>query len=203
MTSTENPIGTLPPNPTGLTEIVDDVLALCETERVSIGDMLSAFGGAGFLPALLIPAVIVVSPLSGIPILPTICGTMIFLVAMQMLAQRRHLWLPRWLCRRSIATSRLKSGMARLRGTALWLDGHSGRRLTLLTQQPFLSVLHLAAALCGLAMPFLELVPFSSSLLATAICLMGLAITTRDGLWALVALLPIAGAMAILLAIWG
>ncbi len=186
----------------GLTDIVDDVLALCDTERVSVGEMTAAFGGAAFLPALLIPAVIVVSPLSGIPFLPTICGIMIFLVAMQMAAQRRKLWLPGWLCRRSIGTRRLKSGMARVRRLARWLDGHSGRRLTLLTRQPTLTLLYLACAVCGLAMPFLELVPFSSSLLASAVCLMGLAMLTRDGLWAAVALIPILGAITILARIW-
>ncbi|WP_158599039.1 exopolysaccharide biosynthesis protein [Rhodophyticola porphyridii] len=185
-----------------MTEIVDDVLSLCDAEEVSVRDMLAAFGNAGFLPALLIPAVIVVSPLSGIPILPSICGIMIFLVSIQMLGHRRHLWLPGWLLRRSVGTKGLRTAMERLHRPARWLDRHSGRRLGFLTRQPMLSLLQLACAICGLAMPLLELVPFSSSLLAAAICLMGLAMITRDGLWALVALLPVAGAITLLLTIW-
>ncbi|QBX99516.1 exopolysaccharide biosynthesis protein [Rhodophyticola sp. CCM32] len=194
---------TAPVPPTGLAEIVDDILALCKTDRVSMGDLLAAFGATGFLPALLIPAVIVLSPLSGIPILPSICGMMIFLVACQMLGHRRSLWLPGWLRRRGISSHRLRSGIVRLRRPALWLDAHSGQRLRLLTRQPMLSILQLACALCGFAMPFLELVPFSSSLLAMAVCLMCLAMMTRDGLWALVALIPVASAGAVLLSLWG
>jgi len=46
----------------------------------------------------------------------------------------------------------------------------------------------------GLAMPFQRWVPFSSSLLALGITEMGFALLTRDGTWAMMALLPIRGA---------
>jgi hypothetical protein len=42
-------------------------------------------------------------------------------------------------------------------------------------------------------MPFLELLPFSSSLLGVAICLLGLSMITRDGVLALIALAPLLG----------
>jgi hypothetical protein len=56
--------------------------------------------------------------------------------------------------------------------------------------QPPLSVLpKLVCVLCGAAMPFLELVPFSSSILASAVVLIGLSILARDGLFALLGIL--------------
>lgn len=190
------------PDPGPLTGIVDDLLDLCESELTSVGELVQTFGRAGFLPLMLIPALIVVSPLSGIPLLSTICGTIIFLVAMQMVLRRQHLWLPAILCRQKLSTRRLKDGVRRVRSTALWLDGHSHRRLPMLTEQPMTSLLQLACALCGGMMPFLELVPFSSSLLALTTCLLGLAMLTRDGLWAAVALLPLAAAAGVVIQLW-
>lgn len=198
---------TAPPALTGpgrLTGLLDEVVEISAqgSGRVAVSDILDRFGQKGLLPLMLILALIVFSPLSGIPFLPTICGTMIFLIAIQMAAGRAQLWLPGWMRRRTLPGPRLAGGIARIRPAAVWLDRHSGRRLAFLTTGPAITLLQLACGICGIAMPFLELVPLSSSMLGLAISLMGLAMLTKDGLWAAVAFLPICAAVALIVTIW-
>lgn len=176
--------------PRGLGAILDRAALLAEKDQVHLGELLGAFGQASFTPLLILPAAVVVSPLSGIPVLPTLCGLTIFLVTVQMALHRDHVWLPGWLRRQHIGGARLRRNLDRLRPAARWLDARSRPRLELLVGRPLSAILLAFCGLFGLAMPFLELVPFSSSLLGLSIVLMSLAMLTRDGLLALAGLAP-------------
>lgn len=177
----------LPPrdDPHGLVGIIDRVMTIAEAERVSVQDVIEGFGAASFLPFLLIPALIVVSPLSGIPLLPTTLGLTIALIAAQMLLGRDHLWLPEVITHREIAGERLRNNLRRLHRIAEWIDARSRPRLIWLVTPPISVVPRLLCGLCGGLMPFLELVPFSSSILAMAVVLFSVGFLARDGLFTL------------------
>ncbi len=116
MAQTETP--NLPPTVASLTAVIERVMALSDAPTVSVRDLVTGFGEASFLPFLLVPALIVVSPLSGIPLLSTTCGTIIALIALQMLLPRRtHLWLPDVVMRQQIATQAARRGAAAARET--------------------------------------------------------------------------------------
>jgi hypothetical protein len=187
MAQTETP--NLPPTVALLTAVIERVMALSDAPTVSVRDLVTGFGEASFLPFLLVPALIVVSPLSGIPLLSTTCGTIIALIALQMLLPRRtHLWLPDVVMRQQIATQRLVAGLRRLEKPARWIDSRSHQRLQILVRPPMSVVAQGMCFLCGAMMPFLELVPFSSSILASAVVLFGVGFLARDGLFTLVAI---------------
>ncbi|MEM7641978.1 MAG: exopolysaccharide biosynthesis protein [Pseudomonadota bacterium] len=186
------------PSGKGLTSIIDDVLDLCQTGDVSVGDLASASGRAGLLPLVLLPALIAVSPISIIPLMPTLCGVLIALASLQLAVGRSSLWLPRWLARRPLPVRRVADGMGRLRPAAAWVDRRTRRRLSLLTLPPLSWSVALACAACGLAMPFLELVPMSATLLGATVMLMALGLLMRDGLLILLAPVPLAPAMLII-----
>ncbi len=137
------------------------------------------------MPVLLVPALFVVSPLSGIPLFSSACGILIALISAQMLLGRRHLWLPSLLTNRHIAGKKLRKATDKLQGVARWMDSHTRERLRFFTHRPFRWVTQAACLLCGAAMPFLELVPFSSSILGVAVTLLALSLLVRDGLIAL------------------
>lgn len=184
-----------------LTAVIDRTRDVARRDEVSVDNVLGAFGEAGFAPLLFVPALAVVTPLSGIPAFSSLCGIMIVLIAAQWLAGRSRVWMPRWIKRLHIGGDRLRSAVGRLRPVAAWLDEHSHSRLRFLFRRPLRYLLPLACLVFGASMPLLELVPFSSSLLGAAVCLIAFSRMTRDGLYALVALLPlgIAGWMAIVL----
>ncbi len=180
-------------------DVVRRLIASAARQDPTLDDVLAGFGARSFLPALMVPALIVVSPLSGIPLLPSVCGLTIALIAVQMMVPRRqHLWLPRWIARRPLNGQRISGAAARLERIADWLDGHARERFRPLVRTgPGRFVLAALCALSGLAMPFLELVPFSSSILGLAVLLIATGLLTRDGLFAACGLMAIAVAPAV------
>ena len=177
--------------PTSLTDLLDEVETLTrDSDHPSLRSILDAFGPAGALPAMMLVALIIVSPLSGIPLLSSIGGLTIAGIALQLAAGRDSLWLPGWLRDRTIPRHRLGGAIVRLRPVAAFLDRHSRPRLRLVTIPPLSRVVLLLCALAGLAMPFLELLPFTSSLLALTVTCLGFSLLVRDGLWAVVGAAP-------------
>lgn len=193
VTDTQPRDGAEPQAAPSLPQIVERVIAAAGRDEVTLGDLVTAFGRASFTPLLLVPSLAVVTPLSGIPLFSSLCGILIFLVSIQMLLRRRHVWLPRWIMERRVAGKRVRQTFAAMRGPAGWLDRHTHKRLTIFMHRPFIFVPQLVCVLSGLAMPFLELVPFSSSVLGAGVFLLALAMLTRDGLLAAVATLPYLG----------
>ena len=168
--------------------IVEQIDALSGAERVSLDRIIQTFGRTSFLPMMLVPALLLVSPLSGIPLFSTFCGLCIFLIAVQRVAQRDRLWLPRWLTRRDISGAALHKGAVAVRRTADWLDRHSRPRFGVLVTPPFNVVCFLLCALAGLTIPFLELVPFSSSILGLMVTLIVVGLLVRDGIYVIAAI---------------
>ena len=186
-----------------LTAILDEVTALMETgPSLSVTAVFTAFGAAASLPLVMLLALIIVSPLSGIFFLPSIIGLTIALIALQVAFGRGHLWLPGWICRRSISRKRLEPAVTWLRRPASFLDHHCRPRLLFLTHAPLPRLWALVITAIAISMPFLELIPSSSSLFALAITLIAFTLLTRDGIWALMGLIPMAGASSIIAAIW-
>mgnify|MGYP006285783881 FL=1 len=184
-------------------DVVSRLDALTERESLLLEDITEAFGETAFVPVLMVLALVVVSPLSGIPLLPTVFGLAIGLVASQMVVGRRTLWLPRMLMRRRISGAQLHGALRRTARLSDWLDRAARDRLRLLVSPPLDTVQKAACMVCGLAMPLLELVPFSSSLLAVSVVLFSTGLLTRDGLFAVAAWGVMGIAALVPLAVYG
>lgn len=166
-----------------LAAIVDRVIEATYKEQVDINDLVQSIGHASFTPLLLFPAIAVATPLSGIPLFSSLMGVLIFLVAVQMLFRRDQLWLPQWLLRRKTNSSRVRSVFQRLRPALEWLDTHTYARLAAFVHRPLIFISQILCVLSGLMMPFLEFVPFSSSLIGSAVALLAFGMLARDGLF--------------------
>jgi hypothetical protein len=187
----------MPDDPKSVGDILDRIEELAKDDRdVSLGHVAEALGSRGFGPFLLIPALIDISPVGGIPGLPTLLGAIIALTAAQLLLGRKHLWLPDFLGRRSLSSEKTCKTIAKLRGLARFLDRWFHGRLPKFTQGPFVRV---AAAICillALTVPPLELLPFATTAPMAAIAAFGLALLVRDGLLMLIATALAAAAVA-------
>ena len=166
-------------------DVIDKLDELSGHEELTVGKMLDAFGRTSFLPVMMVPAVLVVSPLSGIPLFSSICGLTIALVAVQMLFMRDHIWLPAFVQRRTVKGERLHNAMAKLERLANWIDRISRRRWSALVVPPGNRLPQIVCLVAGLMMPFLELVPFSSSILGLCVLCCGAGLLARDGLFVL------------------
>lgn len=164
-----------------------------EKDQISIGQTVEAFGHRSYGPFLVLPALLELSPIGGIPGIPTFLAAIIMLFAFQILLGRRHFWLPDLIARRSVSAERLDKAVKKLRPVAGWLDRWFHGRLSKLTGGPFVRI---AAGLCillALTIPPLELVPFASSVPMLSIAAFGMALLVRDGLLMIVACLLAVG----------
>lgn len=185
--------------PATLPEIVERVIDAAGVETLSLGAVLDAFGRASFTPMLLLPALAVATPLSGIPLFSSLMGLVIVLVSLQMLLRRRRLWLPAWVLRREVRGETVRRAFIRLRPVATWLDRHTSARLRFLLRRPFIFVPQVICLISGLAMPPLEFVPFSSSVMGIGVAILALGMLTRDGVVMILGLLPYAGVVWLVL----
>lgn len=174
--------------PKSIGDILDRIEGLAKNkDEVALGDVVEALGNRGYGPFLLVPALLEMSPIGGIPGLPTVLAAIIILLAVQMLIGRKHLWLPGFLTRRSVSSSKARKATSKLRGFARFMDRWFHGRLPKLTQGAFVRV---AAFLCiclALTVPPLELLPFASTAPMAAIAAFGLALLVRDGLLMIIA----------------
>jgi len=189
--------------PDSLGEVIEKARSELGEDKVEVDQVIAAMGSASFAPVMLLPALLVLSPASGIPILPSICGLTIALIAAQMLFGRKHLWLPGWILRRKLDGPKTDKALATIEKPARWIDRNTGRRMPWLTRAPFDKVVLLTCLLCGGIMPALELLPFTSSILGAAISVMTLGLLVRDGLLVLIGLGFVGSAVALAVGLLG
>ncbi|ASP20772.1 exopolysaccharide synthesis, exoD [Antarctobacter heliothermus] len=170
--------------------------------RVSVGDVLSRVGDQSFAAVILVPAIVLVSPISGIPGSPTIGALITMLVSIQALLGRRHLWLPGFLHRRSVSAKKMTKAIDWLSKPAGWMDRHSSGRLRLLTSRPVRPLAFAAVTLIALSWPFLEILPFVTSFFAGAVAMMMFGVMTRDGLYLLAGYIQAGLVVLALVSLW-
>ena len=150
-------------------------------DEVRVADVLDDFGARSFGPFIMIPAVLEITPLGGIPGVPTVLALFIALIAVQLLIGRDHVWMPQFVQRRAVGSKKLHKAVGKLKGRANFLDRHSKGRLEGLTKGTAIKlVAAVIIALCC-TVPPLEFLPFASTIPMLAIAVLGLALTVRDG----------------------
>lgn len=170
-----------------------DAAGKASAERTtSVGQIVESLGERSLTPNLIFVALAVMSPLSGVPLVSSICGITIALISAQLLVGRDHLWLPGFVMSRRIDSDRLDRALAYLRRPAGWLDRVTTPRLGFLVHGPVRKLTQALCMICGLTMPFLELVPFTSTFLGGVVSFLAFGMLARDGLFTLIGLVILA-----------
>ncbi|MGY6251382.1 exopolysaccharide biosynthesis protein [Bosea thiooxidans] len=160
--------------------------AVTAQERVSIGAVIDRLGPSSLGLVLLILTIPAIIPIPG-PV-GMVLGSCLALVALQVIAGARRVWLPNWLRRRSLPTRFVMAAITRI---VPWLERFerrlSPRRWMVLSgrlARPFLGLAIFAMAVI-ITLP----IPFGNILPVVALAMLALALLERDGLaviWALV-----------------
>jgi len=175
--------------PTNLEQLLDRLSEAGEGYgHVSLGTMLDTVGRRSFGPLLLVLGLIALSPLSGVPGIPTTLAVMVLLIGGQQLLGRTHFWLPRFLLRRSTSREKFERTLRFLRPGARFVDKLVRPRLTALTQSAALYAIAVLCIVIAMTMPPLEIVPFANTTAGAALAAFGLALIAHDGILAMVAL---------------
>ena len=184
--------------PNNLRRLLDKLEAAPEEkqDQVTLGDIVEAAGARSFGPLLLVAGLVAASPIAAIPGMPTTLGVLVALITVQFLLRRRHFWLPRWLLNRRLKRETYCKALRWMRKPAHFIDHFLRPRLESVTRRTGLYAIALICALIGVAMPSLEVVPFSAHVAGLALTAFGLALIANDGVVGLVALGITAGAVA-------
>ena len=159
------------------------------TDYVSLKSIIEAVESRSFGPLLLLPGLILFSPLSGIPTVPTTMGLFTLLISLQLIFWRQALWLPRWLLYRNIPRTRLEQSLRWLHKPARIIDRVLKPRLTFLVRGVGVYVIAVTCTVIALSLPIMEFVLFSASSAGLVLTIFGLSLSARDGLLALIAFL--------------
>ncbi|WOI54059.1 exopolysaccharide biosynthesis protein [Parvularcula sp. LCG005] len=177
---------------TGVHSVYDILSGLdrvaAERSKVSIGDAIEAFGRRSYGPLLILPAALEISPIGGIPGIPTFLALIIAIVSVQIMIGRDHVALPGLIERRRLSSRKVSDAADALQPLARRLDRWFHGRMRSMVRP---GTMRIAAGVCillTLTVPPLELIPFASTIPMAAILLFGVAITVRDGLLMTVAM---------------
>lgn len=181
------------PRPERTSEVLRE-LAEGEGERVAFGEILVGLRHRAFGFALLIFALPCCLPMP--PGIPTICGIALVIIALNLIAARQRLWLPRALADKSMARADLRRMVARLAPRLERLEKVCKPRLAIVTEPVGKVLIGIVILMLGFIMilpiPFLGNMPpgFAASVIA-------IGMTERDGLIVLIGALVSAVAIAV------
>ena len=177
-------------NPHNLTEVLDALEDKTEDhDTVEVDDILDAFAGRLFGPLIIIPGLILLTPLGGVPLLPAIMGALVALIAAQRIVGMSKPWVPRRLRERGVQREKMTNAFDKARPWTRRIDKLIKPRLTALTTGPAEYAVALLALLLGASVPVVGLIPFAAMVPGAALTLSGLALIARDGALMIAALL--------------
>ncbi|MGZ9114755.1 MAG: exopolysaccharide biosynthesis protein [Brevundimonas sp.] len=175
-----------------------DILATRQPEKLTLGEVVDAFGDRAFGPVMFFFALINLLPWP--PGGTTLTGAPLLLLSIELAWGRDRLWVPAWAERVSINRETFRRLIRRFMRPLRWTEHVSRPRLALLTGG-------FGQGMIGLACLFLSAVLvlpiFGGNLIpAVAIAFFSLGVMQRDGLAVLLGWLTTAVAITILFLAW-
>ncbi|NMM44058.1 exopolysaccharide biosynthesis protein [Rhodospirillaceae bacterium KN72] len=166
-------------------------------QKPTVGDALTAFGRRSHGPVLFLTGFLAAGPIGAIPGVTLATALLCLVVAGQMLLSPGAIWLPKRLTAIELTPEKGQAALRWARPVARTVDRLLKPRLSFLLDQPFLlGGILLAVGMSLLMIPF-AFVPFAATVPALAIAAFGLALTSDDGLLALIAGAVAAGAVGL------
>lgn len=161
------------------------VLKAEENGRLTVNQLLALFGAQALGPVLVLLGLIAVTPPVGaVPGVPTVCGILTFVVSIQFVIGRQRFWVPRVLGERRASADVLMRTEAKIHKGIAAIDALvRARRLSVLTGRRATRATAGVACLLAVVMPPLEIIPFAVAVPGTALIMLGLGLSARDGLF--------------------
>lgn len=165
-----------------LEDLMDEIRADSgSSDEVSLAQIMQAVGTRAYGPLLLVPGLVALAPTGAIPGMSIVTGTIIVVVAIQLLFGRNKPWIPKRALEFSFSRDTLLSAMERGRPYARRIDDFLKPSFTQVTDFPATRIIAIVAIALALSMFPLALVPFAVAIPSSAIVLFALGLTARDG----------------------
>jgi hypothetical protein len=183
-TKPENDTGSLSePVPRSLSQLLDHFVETTEGQKkVAVADLLDSLDSRSYGPMLMVPALIAISPVGMIPGMSLATGSLIILIATQMMLFSRRPWLPRRLASAEFPRERLQAGVTKVQRWTRPVEKLIQPRLEFLVGRVMIYPIATICILLALSFYPLALIPFAVLVPASAVAFFALGLTTRDGL---------------------
>jgi hypothetical protein len=166
-----------------LEDLIDEICAnIGASDKVSLAQIMQAVGTRAYGPLLLVPGLIALAPTGAIPGMSIVTGTIIVVVALQLLIGLNKPWIPKRALEFSFSRDTLVSAIERGRPYARRIDAFLKPSLTQVTGFPATRIIAIVAIALALSMYPLALVPFAVAIPSSAMVLFALGLTARDKL---------------------
>ena len=169
------------------------------SDEVSLAQIMQAVGTRAYGPLLLVPGLVALAPTGAVPGMSIVTGTIIFVVAIQLLFGRNEPWIPKRALEFSFSRDTLLSALERGRPYARRIDNFLKPSFTQVTDFPATRIIAIVAIALALSMFPLALVPFAVAIPSSAIVLFALGLTARDGRLIIAGFILAALALALIL----
>ena len=173
-------------------------LAEAEGDRLSIDEIVQAFGERGFGAIMLLVSLLNLLPLP--PGSTTVTGAPLLILSFQMMLGRETVWLPRWMCRAAVSREGFRRGVKRVLPWLEKAERLTRPRLTWAVTGPAERLMGLACFLlsCVLVLP----IWLGNMAPAAAIAALSLGLIQRDGVLVLIGWGVVAVAVGLLVLAW-
>lgn len=182
-----------------LNHILDEIKAKVESdatpESLTLSEVLDAFGRRSYGPLLLAIGLFAISPATIVPGMTWFAAALTLVVAGQMALGRPRIWLPRKALQAELPRDAVLRSIERGRGLARRIDGLLKPRLGFLSGPPFVNLVALLCIAAALITFPLGLIPFAPLAPGLAVVFFGLGMVARDGLWLLLGMGFVSGAI--------
>ncbi len=179
-----------------LEDLLEDLKGASEDDKTSVCEILDAVGHRSFGPILFVIGFVALSPIGAIPGASLFLAALTILIAGQMMFGAAHLWIPDQIEKRSINSSSLRDGIEKLRPALNKVAAFIKPRMQGVLQKPMPRVAAAMAILLAVSMIPLAIIPGGVVPAAIAMMLLGLSLTSRDGLLFILSMVASLGAIA-------
>lgn len=204
-TQTEEPNAeqsSAPEKPKKLSDLLVHIVEETADGELSLQEIVEVLDNRCFGPLLLIPALIALSPIGGIPGMSVVTGAIILLIAAQSLVFSSRPWLPQRLLQMSFDKKRLRQFNEQALPWIRSFEKAICARLTFLTEPPIFYVVAINILLLSLLFFPLALLPFAVAIPSSVIVILALGLTAKDGLLILLGFLASTPALAFTYYFW-
>ncbi|MBO6551062.1 MAG: exopolysaccharide biosynthesis protein [Rhizobiales bacterium] len=151
-------------------------------DNISVDDFGDVLSTRGYGPLLVGPAIITILPTGAIPGVPDICALLIIFISVQILIGRARPWIPKKLNNFSMKREKYIRVVNQAKPYTKIIDRYLYPRLKFLTREELQPIIALVSILLSLAIMVLSFIPFMAAIPAAGILLLGLGLSSRDGL---------------------
>lgn len=165
-----------------LKKTISSIEGCCQSKHTNLGKVADSIETRSFGILLLLPALIIILPVSLIPGFSPLCAAVVLFAGLHIFFGRKELWLPKRIRGISFNGNKLTHILEKMKGVTKKLDRFSKPRFIFMTDGFAGKLASATCIILASATIFLGFIPLVDIALMTPVVFFGLGSYTHDGL---------------------